>query len=167
VYSLNAAVPGRVRRLADELQPALLPFESIRDRHSILIKRLGGEEADFQRLSERSRQALAGTPPIEVRIDGIDYFEHPTRGPAPVVYLAVESPGLEGLHERLVDELGAVGGLEGPDYTMHVTLARGGDLADARNLAERSIEPVSFTISELQFYDARHDQVVRRIPLPA
>jgi 2'-5' RNA ligase len=155
-----------VRQLADELQPALLAFESIRDGHSILIKRLGGG-GEFQRIAERSRQALEGTPPMEVRVDGIDYFENPTRGPAPVVYLSVESPGLERLHERLVDELGAMGGLEGPDYTMHVTLARGGDRDDAERLAERPIDPVTFTISELQFYDARHDQVVRRIPLPA
>ena len=132
-----------------------------------MIKRLGGSEDTFGRLAERSRQALSGTPPLEVKIDGIDYFENPTRGPAPVVYLAVESQGLERLHQCLVDELGAVGGLEGPDYTMHVTLARGGELADAQRLAERSVEPVSFTISELQFYDARHDQVIRRIPLPA
>lgn len=131
----------------------------------MLIKRLG--DGAFPPLAERARQALAGTPPVEVRVDGIDYFEQPTRGPAPVVYLAVQSRGLERLHERLVDELGAVGGLEGPDYTMHVTLARGGALADARELAERSVEPVSFTLSELQFYDARHDQVIRRIPLPA
>ena len=166
MYSLNAAVPGRVRRLADELQPALLAFESIRDRHSILIKRLGGD-GEFQPIAERTRQALAGTPPIEVRVDGIDYFENPTRGPAPVVYLSVESPGLEALHERLIDELGAIGGLEGPDYTMHVTLARGGGDEDAKRLVKRSIDPVTFTISELQFYDARHDQVIRRIPLPA
>lgn len=165
MYSVNAAVPGRVRRIADELQPSLLSFDSIRDHHSILVKRLGND--GFDRVAERSRQVLAGTPPIEAAVTEIDYFENPTRGPAPVVYLSVESPGLSRVHEALVDELGAVDNLEGPDYTMHVTLARGGSIEDAQRLAERSIDPVSWTITELRFWDARHERVIRRVPLPA
>lgn len=165
MYSVNASVPGRVRHLADRLHPDLLAFESIREDHAILVKRLGDEH--FDSLADRSRRAIAGTPPIEAAVTGIDYFENPTLGPAPVVYLTVESPGLERVHEQLVEELGAIDNLEGPDYTMHVTLARGGDLADAKALAATEIEPVSWTISELQFYDARHERVIRRIPLPA
>lgn len=165
MYSVNAEVPGRVRRLADELQPALLPFSSIREHHSILIKRLG--DGGFDRLAERGRRAIAGTPPVEAAVTDIDYFVEPTRGPGPVVYLTVDSPGLERLHECLVDEFGAIDDLEGPEYTMHVTLARGGSLADAKRLAEREIDPVSWQITELQFWDARNEQVVRPIPLPA
>ena len=165
MYSVNAPVPGRVRHLADRLHPELLSFDAIRDSHSILVKRLGNE--GFDRIAERTRRVIAGTPPIEAAVTDIDYFENPTRGPAPVVYLTVESPGLERLHGRLVDDLGAIDDLEGPDYTMHVTLARGGDLADARRLARREIDAISWTISELQFWDARHERVIRRIPLPA
>lgn len=165
MYSLNADVPGRVLRVANELQPSLLAFDSIRDHHSILLKRLGND--GFDQLAEQARQVIAGTPPLEAAVTDIDYFENPTRGPAPVVYLAVDSPGMSRLHEALVDELGAVDNLEGPDYTMHVTLARGGDLEDAKQLAQREIDPVSWTINELRFWDARHERVIRRIPLPA
>jgi len=50
---------------------------------------------------------------------------------------------------------------------MHVTLARGGNLDAARRLAEREIDPIEWTISELEFWDASRAEVVRSVSLPA
>jgi 2'-5' RNA ligase len=165
VYSLNALVPGRVDRLAEELRPALAAFDRQRERRSIVVKRLG--EGRAATVAERLRVALAGTPAVEVRITGIDYFEIPTSGPGPVVFLDVESPGLHRVHRSLGEAFPFVEGLEGDEYRPHVTLARGGDLEAARRLADREVEPIEWTISELQLWDARWDEVVRRISLPA
>lgn len=165
MYSLNAPVPGRVRRLVDELQPALVPFDRRRERPAIVVKRLGDGRADA--IADRLRVAMTGTPAVEARITGIDYFETPTNGPGPVVFLDVESPGLHRIHRTLVDEFGAVDGLEGPDYHPHLTLARGGDRDAARRLADREVDTVTWTVSALQFWDAQFDEVIRRVSLPA
>lgn len=176
MYSLNVPVPGRVARVAADLAPALAEFETVRDEHTLVAKRLGdpggGEHAHVR---GRVRAALAGTgafatsepvPPFEVRIAGLDCFERPAAGPGPVVYLAVESPGLEAIHRRLAAVVPPVPDVEGDDYVPHVTLARGGDLADARSLADRRIEPVTWTAEELVFWDARHDGPAGRVRLP-
>jgi len=165
VYSLNAPVPGRVRRLVDELQPALVPFDRRRERAGIVVKRLGDGRADA--IADRLRVAMAGSPAVEAKVTGIDYFETPTNGPGPVVFLDVESPGLHRIHRSLGDEFDAIDGIEGPDYRPHLTLARGGNLAAARRLADREIDPISWTVSELQFWDARSEEVVRRVSLPS
>lgn len=165
VYSLNAPVPGRVQRLVDELRPALAAFDRRREQPAIVVKRLGDGRPDA--IAERLRVAMTGTPAVEARITGIDYFDAPTSGPGPVVFLHVESPGLHRIHRSLRDEFGTLEGLEGPDYRPHLTLARGGDVEEARRLADREVEPIAWTVSELQFWDARLDEVVRRIPLPA
>jgi len=165
VYSLNAPVPGRVRRLVDELQPALVPFDRRRERPAIVVKRLGDGRADA--IADRLRVAMTGTPAVEASITGIDYFETPTNGPGPVVFLDVESPGLHRIHRTLEDEFDAVEGIEGRNYRPHLTLARGGDIEDARRLADRDVESVTWTVSAVQFWDARFDEVVRRISLPA
>lgn len=165
MYSVNVDVPGRVRQIASSLYPELMAFSSIREDHSILVKRLGTAE-EFNHLSQRTREALSGTPAVEARISGIDYFVDPPRGPGPVVYLALESPGLDAIHARLVEALGAVPELEGEEYTMHVTLARGGDIEDARRLADRQVESVSWTISELKLWDAHRSRAVGTITLP-
>lgn len=162
--SLNAPVPPRVRRIAADLHPELTAFDRIRDRHSLLVKRLGDDEP-IHRLRERLRPLLARAAPIPVRVTGIDAFAQPPTGSAPVVYLAVDSPGLDRLHRRLVDEFGAMTGLEGPDYEMHVTLARGGDPATAAALCDREVPGVEWTISELELYDSRHDAAAARLPL--
>jgi 2'-5' RNA ligase len=169
VFSLNAPVPGRVSALASRLHPELIGFDSIRDRHSILVKRLGDGDGvgGFHCLAEQARRALARAPAVEARVAEIGLFEEPPNGAAPVVYLDVESPGLDRIHQTLVDDLGAIRGLEGPDYTMHVTLARGGNLDAARRLAEREIDPIEWTISELEFWDASRAEVVRSVSLPA
>jgi 2'-5' RNA ligase len=165
VYSLNARVPPAVSRLASDLHPRLTPFERLRERHTLVAKRF--ETDRFARLRERLRGALRGTPAFEAQVTGIDYFEAPPRGSDPVVYLAVESPGLRDLHGTMVAEFGAVDTLEGADYVPHVTLARGGSVADAQRLADVGVEPVTWTVSEVQVWDARHREAAARISLPA
>lgn len=164
MYSLNAAVPGQVRAVASDLYPQLVPFESIRADHSILVKRFGDTNR-FDHLVERARGVLADTDPIPVTVTGIDYFTDTPRGADPVVYLAVESPALDQAHRDLVAELGAIEHLEGEDYTMHVTLARGGEESVARELTAHAIEPVSWTIDEFELYDASADRALGTIQL--
>ena len=165
MFSINAPVPGRVSRLASDLHPELVDFDYLRERHSLLVKRLGTPE-HAGHVQHEARRALANAPAVEVEVTGIDYFTDPPSGSSPVVYLTVESPGLRRLHERLVDQFGAVENLEGDDYTPHVTLARDGTEAAARRLAEREVEPVSWTVSKLQFWDATYDESVSTVSLP-
>ena len=116
---------------------------------------------------------------------GIDAFEDPPLGDAPVVYLAVEaSPAgaaratgggddrdpLRALHDRLVGEFGAVTGLEDADYVPHVTLARGwdgpGDPADAvSRLRECDFEGVGWTVDELGVWTREYKEIAARVPL--
>ncbi|ADD05341.1 uncharacterized protein Nmag_1767 [Natrialba magadii ATCC 43099] len=166
MYSVNVPVPGRVRQLADQFYPSLVGFETVREDHSCLLKRLG-DEPHVSQLQRRAHRALEGAPAVEAQITGIDYFEDPPLGSAPVVYLAVESPGLESIHEQLLDEFDRVEGLEGDDYVPHVTLARGGNLETAQRLAEREIEPVTWTVTELEFWDGAYKLPVSRVSLPA
>ena len=163
MYSLNVPVPGAVARVAADLHPRLVAFESVRDRHTLVAKRF--EADDRNRLRERLRDALRGVSPFEARVAGVDYFERAAAGPSPVVYLAVESPGLRSLHDRLVRTFGAAAGVEGDDYVPHVTLARGGDVADAERLAEASIEPVSWTVSELDLWSREYRESVESVRL--
>ncbi len=166
MYSVSVPVPGRVRALATDLYPSLTPFETVVDDHSCLLKRLG--DADHvSHLQQRVHRTLEGAPAVEARISGIDYFEAPPLGPAPVVYLAVESPGLEAIHDTLCSAFDPIEGLEGPDYVPHVTLARGGSLETARQLSRRRLDSVTWTVSELVFFDGRYRQPVSRISLPA
>jgi len=168
VYSLNVPVPGDVERLAEDLRPELLGFETVRERHTLVCKRLGdAPPGGVPRLREQVRTALAGAPAFEARIAGIDYFVDPPLGEGPVAYLAVESPGLRRVHDRLLPEFSAVEAFEGDDYAPHVTLARGGDAAAARRLAERDIEPVTWTVDELVVWDAKYEESVATFPLPA
>jgi 2'-5' RNA ligase len=164
VYSLNAPAPGRLKRLVAELHPRLAGFDRVRERHSLVIKRFESDEYD--RLYERTRRALAGAPAVEARATTIDAFEDPVRGPGPVVYVAVESPGLLAIHERLVDAFGAIPALEGPEYVPHVTLARGGSPEQAGELRALDIDHIEWTVSELVFYDAVHDERVSTVSLP-
>jgi len=166
VYSVNVPVPGRVRELAAGLYPSLSTFETVRENHSLLLKRLGDADHVAQ-LQHRTHRALEGAPAVEARVTGIDVFEDPPLGNAPVVYLAVESPGLESIHADLVDAFGAVEGLEADDYVPHVTLARGGDLEAARRLTDREIEPITWTVNGLEFFDGSYRLPVSRVSLPA
>lgn len=164
MYSLNATVPGTVEALAGELRGELLAFETVRDDRSMLIKRLG-ELTSVPRHAKLLRQRLTDIGPITATVTGIDFFAAPPVGPGPVVYLAVDSPQLDAIHTRLVETYGAVHQLEGPEYTMHITLARGGSEAAARRLTERSIEPVSWTITELLLMRNAGTEVIDRIDL--
>lgn len=168
VYSLNAPVPGSVQRLGGDLRGELLGFDTIRERPTLVVKRFGDlDPAEYADVEERARRVLAGTPVCEARIPGIDVFERPPTDPAPVVYLAVESPGLRAIHERLVAEFGSAGDIEGEGYTPHVTLARGGDWETARQLTDRDIEPVRWTVTSLSFWDGRFGERISSISLPA
>ena len=165
MYSLNVPVPGAVARVAADLHPKLVAFDRVRDRHTLVVKRF--EEDDRDRLRELLRDALTGTSAFEVRVTGVDYFERAAAGASPVVYLTVESPALMSLHDRLVRAFGAVDGVEGAQYVPHVTLARGGSVADAQRLACESVDPVAWTVSELAVWHADYRETVERVSLPA
>ena len=166
MYSLNVPVPGAVARLASDLHPALVAFDRIRERHTLVCKRVGDHD-DVARLQNRVRTALSDTPAFEARVTGVDYFERPARGDGPVVYLAVESPGLRDCHRRLCSSFDPADGIEGDDYVPHVTLARGGGVDAARRLAEREIAPVTWTVSRLVLWDATYEESVSEFRLPA
>jgi 2'-5' RNA ligase len=168
VYSLNVPVPGEVAALATDLArelPGARPRE--RGRHTLVCKRLGGgDRVQFRRLAARAREVLSGTAPFAARVTGVGSFPDPPTGTAPVVYLAVDSPGLERLHARLAERFDPVERLEGEAYVPHVTIARGGRLADAERLAAREIDPVTWTVTELRFWDADRGPA-DRVSLPA
>lgn len=179
MFSLNVPLPPAVDRLADELHPRLVEFERIRERRTLVCKRIGADDvrtgggrtgggsgdgsnvrgttADRDRaiaeLRERLRPVLAGAGPIDLRISGIDHFRYPTRGPGPVVYLRVESDDLRRVHRRLCGVFDPVPGMEGDDYTPHVTLARGGDVEAARRLSAVDVDPIEWRTRSLEVYD--------------
>ena len=169
MYSINVPLPSAVTSLAAELA-AELPLAQRRGRgeHTLVAKRLGdGDHATYARLEARGRETLRGQPTFEAKVSGVERFETAVTGPSPVVYLAVESPGLVALHERLCERFDPVEEMEGEAYVPHVTVARGGDRDAAARLAERDIEPVRWTVDELTFYDADRNQPVSRVSLPA
>ncbi|AZH24074.1 2'-5' RNA ligase family protein [Haloplanus aerogenes] len=167
MYSLNVPVPGAVERLAADLHPRLTPFDRVRDRHTLVCKRFEADEGDYDHLRERLRVTLSPTPAFEAQITGIDTFETPTHGPGPVVYLAVESPGLHDLHRRLVDAFGAVHDeLEGEAYVPHVTLARGDGRDALADLCTLDIEPITWTVSELHLWSRARRETAWRVSLP-
>jgi len=131
----------------EPVPPDLVGFETIREDHFLLLKRLG--EADHVAQLQHRAHRARGCPAVEAEITAIDYFADPLLGSAPVVYLAVESPGLEAIHADLTEAFETVDGLEGGDYVPHVTLARGGDLETAKRLADHEIEPIRWTVSGL------------------
>ncbi|WP_458188890.1 2'-5' RNA ligase family protein [Haladaptatus sp. NG-WS-4] len=165
MYSLNVPVPGEVARLAEDLRPSLHQFESVRDQHTLVVKRFG-DRANYNRLEMRVRTALVGTPAFEARIAEIDCFERPARGDGPVVFLAVESPGLQNLHRELAAEFDPIEDIEGDDYVPHVTLARGGDPDVARQLTERDVAPITWTVTRLHLWDATYEEPAATISLP-
>jgi 2'-5' RNA ligase len=136
-----------------------------RGRHTLVVKRLG--DGDHAQLSARARDALRGSPTVAARVAGVDLFERPASGPSPVVYLRVESPGLQQLHETLAAAFPPVAGIEGADYVPHVTVARGGNPDRARELVETEVDPIEWTVDELVFWDADREQPGSRLSLPA
>ena len=169
MYSINVPLPSAVTALAAELAADLaLAQRRGRGEHTLVAKRLGdGDHAAYARLEAQGREALRGQPTFEARVSGVEQFETAVTGPSPVVYLAVESPGLVDLHERLCERFDPVDEMEGEEYVPHVTVARGGDRDAAARLVERDVEPIRWTVDELTFYDADRNQPVSRVSLPA
>lgn len=166
VFSLNVPLPGDVARLATDLARAM-PSATPRQRgeHTLVVKRLGTDDSPPAVVEARAREVLSEQPPFAARITGVDWFEEPTSGPGPVVYLTVESPGLIDLHAHLCEAFDPVPDVEGDDYTPHVTIARGGDPEVARRLLDREIEPVEWVVDELAFYDAQRHLDAGRVSL--
>lgn len=187
--SVNVPIPGRVAALAADVAADLTAADAglgeraggvdpggaitgasgspklrVRDDRTLVAKRLPA--GDAHRIEARARAALAGTPAFEARIDRVDWFETAAAGPSPVVYLAVDSPGLARLHERLCGAFDPVDGIEGGAYTPHVTVARGGDPAAARRVLG-PVDPVEWTVTELWLWDADRGLAAGRVSLPA
>ncbi len=170
MYSLNVPIPVAVRDLAASLRPALAGFNRVRESRdrTLVLKRLPAEDRrEYIEVERRAREALRGAPALEAAVTGIDVFRDPPNGPGQVVYLAVESPGLYDLHDRLVAEFDPIEPLEGEQYTPHVTLARGDDEASIQDLLAREIDPITFAITALEFYDGTHGERIDTISLPA
>lgn len=169
MYSLNVPLPSEVARRAAAIArdlPDATPRE--RGEHTLLAKRLGrGDAADFARYEAAAREAVAGTAPFAVRIDRVDVFEAAVTGTSPVVYLAVESPGLIEFHERLCERFEPIAELGGEDYVPHVTIARGGSIEAARAVAGPLDEPIEWTAETLAFHDAERGVATSEISLPA
>ena len=159
MYSLNATVPASVARLASGLAADLLDA-SVRQRHTLVVKRLG--EDDPGGLADAARAVVAGTDPFPVRVTGVGTFRDPPSGAAPVAYLSVESTGLRRLHRRLCERFDPVEHMEGDDYAPHVTVARGGD---ADRLAGREAD-AAWTVDRLQVWAGDYGEPVESIALP-
>jgi 2'-5' RNA ligase len=166
VYSLNVPVPSQVAALASDLARDL-PQAQARERgqHTLVLKRLTGEDT-YAHAESRVREVLREASPMAARVAGVEYFQRPATGAAPVVYLAVESQGLEALHDRLADAFDPVEGIEGDAYVPHVTVARGGSVEAAKRLADRSVESHEWTISRLLFWDGQYGERVSTVSLP-
>ena len=159
MYSLNAPVPSAVARLASGLAADLLDA-TVRERHTLVVKRLG--EGAPSGLSGEVRRVVAGTDPFSARVTGVDVFDDPPAGEAPVAYLRVESRGLERLHRRLCERFDPVDGIEGDEYTPHVTVARGGD---AGRLRGRDPDH-EWTVDRLLVWSGRYEEPVETVALP-
>jgi len=168
VYSLNAPVPGQAAALASEIARDLPGARArARGEHTLGVKRLG-DRLTYNRLEALVREELAGQTPFDIQITHVDCFPEAPRGTSPVIYLAVESPGLVALHKRLAETFDPVSDeIEGEGYTPHVTVARGGSLETAQRVVEREIEPIEWTVSELIFWNAVRCQQVSSVSLPA
>ncbi|PAU83762.1 phosphoesterase [Halorubrum salipaludis] len=110
---------------------------------------------------------LAGTDPFPVAVTGIDVFDAPASGSGPVLYLAVESDPLIRVHRRLCAAYGAVEGIEGDDYTTHVTVARGGNPEPGvvAGLVDAEFEPIRWRVHALDLYDPEFREVAATIEL--
>lgn len=165
MYSLNVPLPSSVTRLASRLARDL-PRARPRPRgeHTLVCKRLGS--GDGARLAAAVDDHLSGVAPFELRVREIEFFETAATGTSPVTYLAVESPAVERLHDDLCTHFEPVDGIEGEHYVPHVTIARGGDLASVRRLANREIEPIRWTAERLVVWDGERSLAVREFSLP-
>lgn len=170
MYSLNVPLPGAVADRVAGVQ-ADLPGADFRESPTLVAKRLDPDGTvasgitPFAELRTGVEAALADVSAFPARIDRVGVFEHPPAGTAPVVYLAVESPGLVSLHDRLCRSFAPAPAIEGRDYVPHVTVARGGHAVDARRLDGTAVEPVEWTVDEFTLYDADNGATVDRFAL--
>lgn len=169
MYSLNVPVPGGLSELAWEWRSSFGEFDVLRDELTLVVKRLEATTAGEFAADERAvREAIRGIDPFEVSIEGLDVFEDPPAGPAPVLYIAIESEGIERLHHRLVDQFGAMGPIEGKGYVPHITLARGTDPSALEEvLDQREVPTHEWMAERLVFWDARRELPVSDVSLPA
>lgn len=194
MFSLNVPLPPAVGGLAADLHPKLSGFDRVRDRHTLVCKRLGvddvpdrvasavrpgpedvGSAAEpsppkpdaLAALREDLRPLLSGTDPFDVAVTGIDVFDAPASGSRPVAYLAVESDALVRLHRRLCAAYGAIDGIEGDDYVPHVTLARGGNPEPGvvADLVSAEVDPIRWRVHALDLYDPEFREVAATIDL--
>lgn len=188
MFSLNVPLPPAVDRLAADLHPKLSGFDRVRDRHTLVCKRLGVEDVPdrvgghnppedvgprppkpdaLAALREDLRPLLSGTDPFDVAVTGIDVFDAPASGSRPVVYLTVESEVLVRLHQRLCAAYGAIEGIEGEEFVPHVTLARGGnpEAGVVADLVSADIEPIRWRVHALDLYDPEFREVAATIEL--
>lgn len=154
--SLNVPLPPNVVQLARHLTAELPGTVRPRNRHTLVVKRLADPEV------EAVRRVLAETSAFGARITGLGTFDGDT---GPVVYLAVESPGLVALHERLCDAADPIAGIEGPDYVPHVTLGRGGNPSDVAAFTDRDVPATEWTVDALVGWNATYREHVDRLPL--
>lgn len=194
MFSLNVPLPPALGELAADLHPKLSGFDRVRDRHTLVCKRLGiGDVPDrvasgarsgppdaasgtdptppksdaLAALREDLRPLVSGTDPFDVAVTGIDVFDAPASGSRPVVYLAVESEVLVRLHHRLCAAYGAIEGIEGDDFVPHVTLARGGnpDPGVVADLVGAEFEPIRWRVHALDLYDPEFREIAATIDL--
>ncbi len=169
MYSLNVPVPGEIAKRASEIAREL-PEAHHRPRgaHTLGVKRLvSNTDESYSRLETKTRELLSGQPAFEVRISSLEYFSNAPTGSSPVVHFAVESPELERLHRRLATVFEPLDVIEGEGYSPHVTIARGGSLERAKRVTARDIDPVTWTVDELIFWDSERCQSVSTVSLPA
>lgn len=168
MYSLNAVAPDAVHSLIASSAELLDPFDQHRDRPALVIKRFGDLTPEgTASIQARLNDILTGWAPMHARITGFDVFVSPPGGPAPVIYLSVESPEIEHLHETLVRAFGVVSSdIEGDRFVPHITVARGGDRTAIAPLTDQSVDPIEWTIDEVTLWDAKYELAVHRYGLP-
>lgn len=161
MFGLNAPVPHAVRQEAAAFLPLL--GTAAQTQYTLIVKRLTVDDTPQSVMIKRIRQLLDDEEPFPARITTVETFDEPTSGQGTVIYLAVASPGLHTLHERLCTVVPPAPALEGSDYVPHITIGRTTDQAIIDTALARSIEPVSWTVDTLVFYDAstgdRHGRI--------
>ncbi|MFC7187711.1 2'-5' RNA ligase family protein [Halorubrum yunnanense] len=182
MFSLNVPLPPAIADLATDLHPKPSGFERVRDRHTLVCKRLGVDDVPdrvaggeptpskpdaLEALREDPRPVLSGIGPFDVAVTGLDVFDAPASGSRPVVYLAVESERLVRLHRRLCGLYGPIEGIEGDEFTPHVTVARGGDPKPGvvADLVAAEFDPIRWRVHALEVYDPEFREVAASIDL--
>ncbi len=160
MWSLNVTIPQKVSRLIEEMAPALWNWEEICEDPTLVIKRF---ETKTAKEETEIRLLLEKIEPFDVQIGNIRTFDIAQRGISPVLYIEVESPGIEALHEMLVGIFGCVKGIEGQDYTPHITLARG-ECREYIEFEERP-DPIQWEADELEFWHSGKMQKRNKIKL--